>query len=83
MGDRNRCQECERGLDPGTNEFKVPAFVCETVLNQRLSGRIKPHAISNPNKTWYLCRDCCVSIFLGIEPKWTPFDPNLYGQEGT
>ena len=83
MSDRNRCRECERALDPDTNEFKVPAFVCETVLNERLRGRIRPFAISNPRATWYLCRDCCASIFLGIEPVPTPFDPNMYGLVGT
>ena len=25
MGDRNRCQECERELDPLNNEYKVGA----------------------------------------------------------
>ena len=82
MCDLNRCQECERKLDH-ENEFKVPAFVCETVLNERLRGRIKPYTISNPQKNWFLCHDCCVSVFLGVEPVWTPVDPNKYGKEGT
>ena len=82
MGDRNRCQECERELDPLNNEYKVPAFICETILNARLHGRIRPFTISNPQKNWLLCRECCVSVFLGVEPSWAPFDPNMYGTEG-
>ena len=82
MGDRNRCEECERALDPD-NEYKVPAFICETILNDRLRGRIKPFTISPPHKNWFLCRDCCVSTFLGLEPAWTPVDPEKYGPVGT
>ena len=83
MGDRNRCQECECALDPLNNEYKVPAFICETILNARLRGRIRPYTISNPQKNWFLCRDCCVSVFLGVEPGWNQFDPDMYGPVGT
>ena len=84
MGDCNRCEECECGLDTA-NEFKVPAFVCETILNERLRGRRVhyTYTISDPSKVWFLCRDCCVSTFLGLEPAWTPVDPEKYGPVGT
>ena len=84
MGDCNRCQECERGLD-SDNEYKVPAFVCETILNDRLRGRMVhyTYTISDPSKSWLLCRDCCASILLGVEPAWTPVAPDQYGPVGT
>ena len=78
MGDHNHCEDCCREL--GTHDqpqYKVPAWICETLLNQRLGGT--PYNISHPAKDWLLCRDCCSSILLGVEPGYVPFDRNMYG----
>ena len=81
MGDDNRCEECERLI--GTHDqpkYKVPAWICETILNQRFGGT---RTISHPTKDWHICRDCCGETLLGVKPVYVPFDPNMYGPPGS
>ena len=75
-----RCEDCERKLDLNS-QYKVPAYICETILHSRRRGDPKPLTLSPPSKSWILCRDCCAEILLNVKPTYTPFDPTLLFQE--
>ena len=71
----SRCEDCCRKIGTYDQpEYKVPAWICQTLLNQRLGGT--PYEVSDPKEDWLLCRDCCGEILLGVKPIYVPFvDP--------
>ena len=71
-----RCEDCERKLDQN-NQYKVPAYICETLLHSRLRGDPTPLTLSPPSKSWILCRDCCAEILLNVKPTYVPYYPSL------
>ena len=81
MSDDIRCEDCCREI--GTTlqpQYKVPAWICETLLNRRIGGT--PYTVSGPTADWLLCRDCCGTILLGAEPGYMPLDRNMFGPPG-
>ena len=78
----SRCEDCCRALGTfGQPEYKVPAWICETLQSQRLGGTLDP--VSDRTKDWILCRDCCGEILLGVKPVYVPFvDPFKFGPDG-